>query len=160
MRTFIAALLMACSALLLGCAGTSAVVQSEYHLANNEKLRLQLNTPTTASEQGVAILRDRLTAQLTNHALLAATGDTSSKIIEVTVINYSMRPGAARALAGIMAGTDNIKSTVKIKDSVTHHVLAEFVVESKNPTAWGTSKGLIEDHADKIVETLNAARKG
>ena len=39
-------------------------------------------------------------------------------------------------------------------DQANANAVSEFVVESKNPTAWGTSRGMIEDHADKIVETL------
>ncbi len=74
------------------------------------------------------------------------------------MINYYMRHGAARAMVEIMAGSDNIQSRVKIKDSSTGNVLSEFTVQSKNPTAWGTSKGLIEEHADKIVATLKGAK--
>ena len=159
MRTLIAAILIASSALLAGCAGTSAIVQSEYRLAQGEKLKLQLSTPSTASEEGMAILRERLTTQLSSSALLAGASDVSSRIAEVTVTNYYMRHGATRATVGIMAGADNIQSTVKVKDPATGKVLSEFTAESKNPTAWGTSKGLIEEHADKIVGTLKSAKR-
>lgn len=144
--------------LLAGCAGTSAIVQSEYHIAQGEKLKLQLSTPLKANENGMTILRERLTTQLSSNALLAGGGDASSKTIDVNVTNYYMRHGAARALAGIMAGTDNIQSTVKVKDTATGKSLSEFTVESKNPSAWGTSKALIEEHADKIVEMLKGAK--
>lgn len=159
MRTLIAAILVASGALLAGCAGTSAIVQTEYRLAQGEKLKLQLSTPPTASEEGMTILRERLTTQLSSSALLAGSTDASSKVVEVTVTNYYMRHGAARAMAGIMAGSDNIQSTVKIKEPATGKVLSEFKVESKNPSAWGSSKGLIEEHADKIVETLKSAKR-
>ena len=40
-----------------------------------------------------------------------------------------------------------------------NNILGEFVVESENNTAWGTSKGLIEGHADKIVKYLADGKK-
>lgn len=158
MRNLVASILLASVASLVGCAGTSAIVQSEYRLAQGEKVKLQLSTPPTASEEGMAILRERLTTQLSSNALLAGGSDASNRTVEVIVTNYYMRHGAARAMVGIMAGSDNIQSTVKIKDSSTGNVLSEFTVQSKNPTAWGTSKGLIEEHADKIVATLKGAK--
>jgi len=65
-----------------------------------------------------------------------------------------MRHGAARATAGIFAGVDNVQSTVKVKDTKTGKYLSEFTVQSKNPSSWGSAKGLIQDHADEIVKTL------
>jgi hypothetical protein len=62
-------------------------------------------------------------------------------------------------MVGVMAGTDNIKSTIKVKDQETGKALSEFTVESKNPTAWGTARGLIEQHADEIVATLTRAKR-
>jgi len=63
-----------------------------------------------------------------------------------------MRDGAARALAGIFAGADNINTTVLIKNNDA--TVGEYVVESSNASAWGTSRGSIEKHIDKIVDYL------
>jgi hypothetical protein len=153
----IATLLLVAQSLLVGC-GTSAVVTSDYRLAQGEKVKLQLSTPPAASEEGVTIFRERLRAQLVGKGLLADPNDASGKTLEVTVNNYSMRHGAARAMVGIMAGSDNIQSTVKVKDG-TGKALSEFTVESKNSTAWGTSRGLIEEHADEIVATLSGTKR-
>lgn len=152
-KNLIPILILAVS-VMAGCAGTTAQVQSDFRLAAGEKLNLKLATPSTMSDQGVTIFRERLKTQLTSSGLLAANADKSVRTLDVGVTTYDMRHGAARALAGIFAGTDKMLSTIKINDAVSGNVVSEFVVESKNPTAWGTSKGLIEDHADKIVETL------
>jgi hypothetical protein len=159
MQKLVALVVVVASALLAGCAGSSAIVQSEYRLAQGETLRLQLAAPPSASEEGVSILRERLTLQLSDSGLLATTADVSPRTIEVTVTNYYMRHGATRAMVGIMAGADNIQSTVKVKDPVSGKILSEFTVESKNPSAWGTSRGLIEGHADKVVETLRSMKR-
>lgn len=159
MQKLLLTLFIAPYMLLAGCAGTAARVQTEYRLAQGEKLKLELTAPPTATEEGLQILRERLTMQLSNSGLLAPASDGSARTVEVLVTNYSLRHGAARAMFGIMAGTDNLQSTVKIKDQVTGKALSEFVVESKNPTAWGTSRGLIEEHADQIVETLKGGKR-
>jgi Domain of unknown function (DUF4410) len=157
-KLLLSLIFVACT-LLTGCAGTAARVQSDYRLAQGEKVKLLLTAPPTATEQGLQILRDRLTMQLSNNGLLAPTSDASARTLEVVVTNYSLRHGAARAMLGILAGTDNLQSTVTIKDQTTGNTLSEFVVESKNPSAWGTSRGLIEEHADKIVETLKGGKR-
>lgn len=160
MRIVFLAIFIASVTLLSGCA-TSAIVQSEYRLVQGEKFKFELNTPPDASEEGVTILRERLISRLSTSDLLSTESDASSRsrILEVNVTNYRMRHGAARAMVGIMAGADNILSTVRIKDQTTGEVLSKFIVESKNSTAWGTSSGMIEDHADKIVETLKGMQR-
>jgi hypothetical protein len=158
MKKLAMVLLIAAGSALSGCAGTAAKVQTEYQLVQGEKLKLQLVTPPNATDEGVGILRERLNEQLSTNGLLAPATDDDARTIEVTVTNYYIRPGAVRATMGIMAGADNVQSTVKIKDSVGK-VLSEYAVESKNPTAWGTSRGLLEKHADMIVETLQHGRK-
>ena len=158
MRAITALVGVVYSLLLVGC-GTSAVVKSEYRLSQDEKLKLQLSTPATASKEGVAIFRERLSSQLAAKGLLASADDVSSRILDVTVTTYTMRDGATRVMLGIMAGSDNIQSTVQIKDQSSGKILAEFAVESKNSTAWGTSRGLIEEHADEIVATLMGTKR-
>lgn len=159
MQKLVLTLFVASCMLLTGCAGTAARVQTEYRLGQGEKLKLQLTAPPTATEEGLRILRERLTTQLSNSGLLAQTSDGSARIVEVVVTNYSLRHGAARAMLGILAGTDNLQSSVKIKDQVTGRALSEFVVESTNPSAWGTSQGLLQQHADQIVETLKGGKR-
>src|SRR5476649_1429324 len=109
-KLLLSLIIVACT-LLTGCAGTAARVQTDYRLAQGEKVKLQLTAPPTATEEGLQILRDRLTTQLSNNGLLAPTSDGSARTLEVVVTNYSLRHGAARAMLGIMAGTDNLQST-------------------------------------------------
>ena len=154
-KNLISTLILAASfSLMAGCAGTAARVQSDIRLSPGEKLNFKIATPAPMSEEATTIFRERLTAQLTSGGLLASSADKSARTLDVEVTTYNMRHGAARALAGIFAGTDKMQSTIKIKNAANANAVSEFVVESKNPTAWGTSRGMIEDHADKIVETL------
>ena len=75
-------------------------------------------------------------------------------MIEITFNNYYVRPGAARALVGVMAGVDNITSTVVIKEKDNDKIVGEFRVISKNATAWSSARDLIEQHVDVIISNL------
>jgi hypothetical protein len=146
--------LLITSALLITGCSTTAKIKSSYKLVADEKLELKVSAPPSATQEALQIFNARLTSQLSNNRLLAASNDSSVRILDVVVNKYTMRHGASRAMLGILAGTDTIESTVRIVDRSNGAVLSEFTVESGNATAWGTSRGMIEDHADKIVESL------
>jgi hypothetical protein len=46
MKILVATLLIVSNSLLVGCAGTSTTVKSEYRLVQGEKVKLQLSTPS------------------------------------------------------------------------------------------------------------------
>ncbi|KAF1684968.1 hypothetical protein B1992_13690 [Pseudoxanthomonas broegbernensis] len=62
-----------------------------------------------------------------------------------------MRHGAARVLAGAMAGQDRITSEVSIVDG-DGNVLGSATVDSKNPTAMYSARWLIQRHANEIAD--------
>ncbi len=142
-------------ALLTGCVGTSLKVDQSYVYNASDSFSYSIIDEAEVTPQGMSIFKDRLKAQLIESTLYS---EDSNKEIEVTINNYRMRHGAARALAGIMAGADNITSTIRIKDKSSGDVVGEFQVVSKNPTATGTAKGLIEQHADKIVVYVKSGK--
>jgi len=146
------------SLLLGGCAGTALRVQSAYQPASGDKLTYVVVPKVEVSDEGLSILRQELDSQLQGKGLLAASPVEAKKSVEISITNYRMRHGAARALVGVMAGTDNMQSSVQVKDRKTQAVVGEFAVESKNPTAWGTSRGMITEHAGRIVEYLTSGR--
>jgi uncharacterized protein DUF4410 len=155
--SFLLSLVVTCL-LMAGCAGTSIRVQTEYRPVSGEKFTYEIVNAANMSEEGLVIIRQRLNYQLASKGLLATGPQESGRKAEVAITNYYMRHGATRALVGVMAGADNIVSSIKIKDAKTSAVLGEFVVESKNPTAVGTSRGLIEEHVDLIAQYLQTGR--
>jgi hypothetical protein len=146
------------SLLLGGCAGTALRVQSAYQPASGDKLTYVVVPKVEVSDEALSILRQELDSQLQAKGLLAANPAEARKSVEISITNYYMRHGATRALVGVMAGADNMQSSVQVKDRKTQTVVGEFAVESKNPSAWGTSRGMIMEHADKIVEYLRSGR--
>lgn len=137
---------------LAGCT-TSALVRTPYHMVQGNTFEIQLHTPPDASEEGMTLLRNDLNTELASRSLLANAGSAGARVLDVNVTYYRMRPGAARALVGIMAGRDKIQSTITVKEH-GGKVLSEYTVTSTNATAWGTAHGMIEKHAKEIVDTL------
>lgn len=150
-------ILILATALLMGCS-TSSEMKRDYRLPQGDQLRLELTAVPDATEQGLQILRDRLIEQLSNNGMLAADSDSSARTLRVDVVNYRLRHGATRALLGIMAGRDKVLSKVTITDAKTHQLLSEFEVESTNSSAWGTSHGLLQDHADEVVAVIKGPK--
>jgi hypothetical protein len=146
------------SLLLSGCAGTAMRVQTAYQPASGDKLTYVVVPKVEVSDEALSILRQQLDSKLQGSGLLAASPAEARKSVEISITNYYMRHGATRALVGVMAGADNMQSSVQVKDRKTQAVVGEFAVESKNPTAMGTSRGMIIEHADKIVEYLTSGR--
>ena len=144
--------------LITGCS-TTANIKSAYQPVADQKLALKVSAPPSATQEGLQIFNDRLKSQLSSRGLLAGPSDSRVLTLDVVVNKYTMRHGASRALLGILSGTDTIESTVRVVDSSNGAILSEFTVESGNATAWGTSRGMIEDHADKIVESLASGKK-
>ncbi|WP_158636414.1 DUF4410 domain-containing protein [Luteimonas marina] len=104
---------------------------------------------------GIARLDSFIQQRLRDANLLAtgdgrrATGAGDGKV-EVTVTHYYARSDGARAWAGVMAGRDKVVSRVRVLDR-GGKALDEFEVKSSNATAFGSTAGLHEKHADEIV---------
>ena len=153
MKRILTLILISGIILLNSCAPSSLKVTKAYHPTRDIKFDYKIIPKDEVPDKALAIMGERLKAQLADS--LHLDGDTNPyQRIEIVITSYYMRHGAARALVGIMAGIDHIVSTVKVIDPYTGESVAEFDIESKNPSAWGSSSGLIEDHIDQIVKYL------
>jgi len=150
MRYFVLAAVMAVTT---GCA-TNSVMHSSRSVPDEQTYTYTIDRAEDMSVAGLDEFRKSLDAALVEANLRVQEGATDVPAnVTIAIDNYYMRHGAARALVGIMAGRDNIRSTVTVRKSDGEQV-ALFEVESTNPTAWGTSAGLIEKHAQEIVDRL------
>lgn len=157
MNTRALLIILALTMSMVGCS-TSMRVETGYQPVAGEKFGYRIVPVADVTTEALVLLRQRLDAQLSATGQLAPGADESANSVQVTITSYRMRHGAARALVGIFAGTDNMLSTVEVKEPKTQSVKARFDVTSSNATAWGTSRGLIEDHADQIVQYLKTGR--
>ena len=101
----------------------------------------------------VARLDRAVHARLLTAGQVAPAGTDAVGRIEVRLTHLYLRSDTARFLAGILAGRDRIASSVTVSaaDGAT---LERFEVETRNLSAFGSTQGLIERHAEDIVTRL------
>lgn len=150
---FETALLCLMAIVLTGCMGTTGQVYTP-NKAVGSRYWYEIVNSAELSEAGERVLREKLDIELRSRNLLAVETDPVARKVNITITNYYMRPAAARFLVGIMAGRDNIHSVVTIVDAKNGEELGRIEVDSRNPTAMGTSNGLIEGHATEIADFL------
>jgi hypothetical protein len=155
-QAFFAALL--CTLLLAAC-GTSSQVTRPYAAASGETFAYAIDNPGGMTAEDLTTLRQALDRLLAASGALAADGAGASRKVNIRIHEYRMRHGASRALVGIMAGKDTIRSTVEVRDA-GGRLLGSSEVDSGNATAWGTTGGLIEGHAEEIVGFLRGSAAG
>lgn len=139
-----------------GCAGTKVTIQQDFNYKEAELFAYQIIDQASVTETGMSIFKSQIDNNL---KLLGLIDEDSNNVIEITFTNYYMRNDTTRALVGVLAGADNITSNITIKEKDTGNVIAKFQVVSKNPTAMGTARGLIEEHANKITDYIRARKK-
>ena len=153
MRKIFAGLFLVASIFLSGCS-TSMKIEEPYTPQKGSLLEYEILLENNISKQGLEIFRSRINQKLNERGRLANSPVEAKEKVEIKITEYRMRHGATRAMLGIFAGTDSMKSTVIIKDKKSNKKISEFQVQSGNATAWGTSRGMIQDHADQIVTYL------
>lgn len=136
--------------LLSACSTTSRVHQAHSGL-QGKSFEYTFTNRGGDNEEGIAELNRVVQNQLYTSGLI--NNGTAAGKIELTLTHYYMRHGAARALVGIMAGRDKVISHVRVLDAAGSQ-MAAFEVETTNSTAWGTTGGLHEKHAQEIVKRL------
>ena len=136
--------------LLTGCIGTSSKVARPNAAVAGSKLWYSVENSGGMTPEGLAVLRGRLDERFA--AVRAAEGTAGAVHVRVTVTQYRMRHGAARALIGVMAGKDTVRSTVQVLDPATGQELGRLEVDSGNATAVGSAGGLLRGHADEIAD--------
>jgi hypothetical protein len=101
----------------------------------------------------VARLDRAVHARLLTAGQVAPAGTPAVGRIEVRLTHLYLRSDTARFLAGILAGRDRIASTVTVS-AADGAPLGRFEVETRNLSAFGSTQGLIERHAEEIVVRL------
>lgn len=104
-------------------------------------------------QEGIDRLDRLIQGRLLQAGLVAGIGQPSSGRVQIDLTHYYVRSNGARFWAGIMAGRDKIVSEVAVFDDAGKQV-GSFEVETTNLSAWGTTEGLMEKHADEIVARL------
>jgi len=153
MRRVMTAIVLASAVLLAACSTTSTVQQPRSTSSAGtvgEKYRYTFVNEAGAESEGTGDLDAAIRTRMQAAGVLAGDGAPATPV-EIAVTQYRMRSGGARFWAGAMAGRDIIRSRVRVGDGGGD---GSFEVETSNITAWGTTGGLLEKHADEIIARL------
>ena len=86
--------------------------------------------------------------------MLASSSDSAQYSAIVDIHAFRMRNDAARLTVGIMAGCDNISSTVSIKDNSSGARVGSANVAIKECAAWGVADQVMKKYADGVVSFI------
>tara|TARA_Y100000768_G_C23850815_1_gene620878 strand:+ start:258 stop:749 length:492 start_codon:yes stop_codon:yes gene_type:complete len=131
--------------------GTELTIFEEFQPKGMEKFSYELKDWYKIPKIERGVFENRLETTLTEKNIFGAD---SNLVLEITFEEYFIRDASSRFMGGVMAGVDNITTSVIIKNKENGQVLGRFNAISKNATAWGSKNSLIEQHADKIASFL------
>ena len=128
--TFFVVLITGCSGSFIGSGvlpgtGTQLIVSQSFYYDSSDNFYYDIVDGSKVSEEGMSIFKNRLESELKQKSLY---NGNSNKVIEITFNNYYVRPGAARAMVGVMAGVDNITSTVVCKENDTNKITNNIIL--------------------------------
>ena len=140
---------------LSGCAAKSNVI-TPYQFDSNLKIDFFLSKQEIVEipDEVLETMRKQIQEGLSEQNLIATNTDENVRKVEILITSYRMRPDAARLLAGIMAGCDNIKSHVVVTNSETKKKIGESEIMIKECAAWGVSSQVIAAYCEGVVNYL------
>ncbi len=147
-------LALTASILLLAACSTTSTVHQTHSAPPGQTYAYSFSNQGGDNHESIARLDGIIQTHLREAGLLDA-GDANPKI-EVVLKHYYVRSNGARFWAGIMAGRDKIVSSVRVVGADGSQT-GNFDVETFNSTAWGTTDGLMEKHAEELVSRLKAS---
>ena len=131
--------------------GTELTTLEEFQPKGMEKFSYELKDWYKIPEIERGVFENKLETTLTEKNIFGAD---SNLVLEITFEQYFMCDASSRLMGGVLAGIDNITTSVIIKNKENGQVLGRFKAISKNATAWGSKNSLIEQHAEKIASFL------
>ena len=145
---------LAASILLLAACSTTSTVPQPPRLESNQTYAYSFDNQGGDNHAAIARLDNVIQSRLRAEGLVR-TGEDNPRI-EVVLRHFYVRSNATRFWAGIMAGRDKIVSNIRVIGTDGSQI-GNFDVETFNSTAWGSSEGLMERHAEEVVNRLKSA---
>jgi len=141
------------TATVTGCSST-AVVQNAVSLSEREPVNYEISYQTSVEDDWKRLFEVELHDELVRVGLLAPEDALDVNQVSINFLVFRLRDDGTRFMAGIFAGTDEIKSEVVVRNSDGEEV-GRSVVTTSNASAWGTNSGYLEDHARDIAAFLS-----
>jgi len=136
-----------------GCSST-AVVQDAVSLSEREPVNYEISYQTAVEDDWKRLFEVELRDELVRVGLLAPEDAENANLVSINFLVFRLRDDGTRFMAGIFAGTDEIKSEIIVRNSDGEEI-GRSVVTTSNASAWGTNSGYLEDHARDIAAFLS-----
>ena len=136
-----------------GCSST-AVVQDAVSLAEREPVNYEISYQTAVEDDWKRLFEVELRDELVRVGLLAPEDAENANLVSINFLVFRLRDDGTRFMAGIFAGTDEIKSEIIVRNSDGEEI-GRSVVTTSNASAWGSNSGYLEDHARDIAAFLS-----
>ena len=136
-----------------GCSST-AVVQDAVSLSEREPVNYEISYQTAVEDDWKRLFEVELRDELVRVGLLAPEDAENANLVSINFLVFRLRDDGTRFMAGIFAGTDEIKSEIIVRNSDGEEI-GRSVVTTSNASAWGSNSGYLEDHARDIAAFLS-----
>ena len=136
-----------------GCSSTTAI-QDSIQLAERKPVSYEISFQTAVEDDWKQMFEVKLREELDRVGLLAPDAAMDSNQVSINFLVFRLRDDADRKLGGLLAGTDEIKSEIVVRNSEGAEI-GRSVVTTSNTTAWVTNSGYLEHHARDIAAFLS-----
>ena len=140
--------------LIAGC--SSVQVNKPLPAARSAAVKYNIVEVTISSRDVPELFLDTLIQtldrKLRNKVVLDASYATRDVHIEIT--DYRMRNPTARLMLGVLVGDDHATSSVIVRDSLNHSIIADIDVTSRNVFIFGSEYEVARDHGQDIANAL------
>ena len=136
-----------------GCSSTTAV-QDSIPLAERKPVSYEISYQTAVEDDWKQMFEAKLRDELNRSGLLAPDDAVNPDQVSINFLVFRLRDDASRKLGGLLAGTDEIKSEIVVRNA-QGAALGRSVVTTANATAWVTSSGYLEHHARDVAAFLS-----
>ena len=135
-----------------GCSSTTAIRDS-IPLTERRPVSYEISYQTAVEDDWKQMFEIKLSDELDRVGLLAPDDAIDSNQVSINFLVFRLRDDASRKVGGLLAGTDEIKSEIVVRNAEGAE-LGRSVVTTANATAWVTSSGYLEHHARDVAAFL------
>ena len=135
-----------------GCSSTTAV-RASIPLTERRPVSYEISYQTAVEDDWKQMFEIKLSDELDRVGLLAPDDAIDSNQVSINFLVFRLRDDASRKVGGLLAGTDEIKSEIVVRNAEGAE-LGRSVVTTANATAWVTSSGYLEHHARDVAAFL------
>ena len=138
----------------LSACSSTATVMDAVSLSERLHVRYEINYATQVADDYKRLFEIELRDELVNVGLLAPEGAGKTNKVSINFLTFRLRDDGSRLIAGIFAGTDEIKSEVVVSNSDGEKI-GRGVITTSNASSWGTNAYYLEEHARDISAFVN-----